>query len=98
MRKKPDRKEKKYARKITFGGDGAVDGVSRDEDALAGTLAVGLENVDGLHGVLEPALTVVHPDRLHSLHGHLREVLGIAKGQQKRRDTFTPWTMGKRQS
>ena len=55
----------------TLGGDGAVEGVALDKDGLGGTLAVRLEDIDGLDGVLDVAAGV---DRLDGEHGVDREV------------------------
>jgi hypothetical protein len=55
----------------TLGGDGAVERVALDKDGFGGALAVRLEDVDGLDGVLDVAAGV---DRLDGEHRVDREV------------------------
>lgn len=55
----------------TLGGDGAVEGVALDKDGFGGALAVRLEDVDRLDGVLDVAAGV---DRLDGEHRVDREV------------------------
>jgi len=58
--------------------DGAVESVTLDVDGLGSALAVGLEDVDRLDGVLDVASGVDGSDREHGVHSHVGEEVVVA--------------------
>ena len=64
-----------------LGAASCLNGVPVDELRLAGRLAVRLQNVHVLHGILGLAGGVLHLHSLHSLHDHVCEEIRL--GAQK---------------
>jgi hypothetical protein len=65
------------AQGLTLTCDGAVESVSLDEYRLGSALAVGLEHVDSLDGVLDLSTGVDRLDREHSVDSHAGEEVTI---------------------
>ena len=62
-------------------GDVAVESVAFDDQRFPSRFTVGLEDIDGLDGIVVASLAVRNLDILGSLHNHLGEELGVCSNK-----------------